>query len=469
MLFYLNGHSFKYIAQLEKRLVEVEALLGNTPLTEPIATGVSLYQEQTTHATSLNRAVLTHSTNGKYVSMWENEPQLFFFFLTSNFGVSNEIRSRMQDHDAPYLAMFNDHTNNGSHPQQAKELQTVSLSRQHQLPTKARALQLVEESFTNYFTFFPLFLEEEFRQEFYSKYSTSDPKDAPWWACLNVALAIAHRIRAIRTPDPKHDNIEAARYLQNALDVVAELSASTGSFAAVQALACMACILQDTSNPEPAAALVAVALRLAQAMNLHREYTTPELTESQAETRRRVFWKFFILDKDISLRTGRPFGQDDDDMDVRLPSKGSLESVNLGIFNRRIGLAIVQGQVYKRLYSVAAGRQTATERAVAAQELSCLLSYWKSSAELELAGNLPISMETQLSGDGIHMVVLRLAYLHCLSMIDRHVSPAMPSSPNQELNWYELLGQPSNLCVAESRKAIRLIHVIPQVDCACVW
>lgn len=400
--------------------------------------------------------------------MRENEPQLFSADLTSNLGLGVETASRIQVYDEPALSL-NDQTGSDVHPQHAAELQLASLSAHHQLPSKALALQLVNEAFANYFTFFPLFLEDEFLVEFHSKYSTSEPKDAAWWACLNVVLAIAHRIRAIRTQDPKQDNTQAARYLKNALDVVAELSVSDCSLSAVQALACIACILQDTSNPDPAAALVAVALRLAQAMNLHRESASSVLTEAQAETRRRVFWKVYILDKDISLRTGRPFGQDDDDMDVRLPSEGNFESVSLGIFNRRIGLAIIQGQVYKRLYSVAAGRQTAAQRAVAAQELSCLLSYWKSSAQLELPENLHTLMGRQLGRENIHMVILRLAYLHCLTMIDRHLSPAALSSPGQELKWYELLGQPSNLCVSEARKAIRLIGAIPQVDCACVW
>lgn len=441
--------------------MEVEALLGNVPSREPIAADVSLYQEQTAHAASLDMASMMQFTDGNYLPMGEDEPQSFSTDPTSNL--------ELGVYDVPDLPIFNDHTNHDLHYQRAVALQSPSLSAHRQLPTKALALQFVEEAFTNYFMFFPLFLKEEFLAEFYSKYSTSDPKDAAWWACLNVVLAIAHRIRAIRTQDPRQDNIQAARYLENALLVVSELSVSNNSLSAVQALACLACILQDTSNPEPAAALVAVALRLAQAMNLHREFTRSTLTESQTETRRRVFWKVYILDKDISLRTGRPFGQDDDDMDVHLPSKGNFESVNLGIFNRRIGLAIIQGQAYKRLYSVAAGRQTATQRAIAAQELSCLLSYWKSSAEMQLPEDWPMSTETQLSGDGIHMVVLRLAYVHCLSMIERHLSPTMLSSPNQELNWYEILGKPSNLCVSESRKAIRLIEAIPQVDCACVW
>ncbi|KAK1238029.1 hypothetical protein MKX08_002608 [Trichoderma sp. CBMAI-0020] len=337
-----------------------------------------------------------------------------------------------------------------------------------QLPTKAVAIELIEETFNNYNRFLPLFDEEDFLKEFQLKYSTSNPRDAGWWACLNVVLSIAHRLRSIRAKDPTQDHILAFGYVQNALSVVSELNVSDRSLSAVQALAGMACILQGTPDPEPAAMLVAAALRLAQAMNLHRECSSPGLTESQAEKRRRVFWKVYILDKDISLRTGRPFGQDDDDMDVHLPSNMNLESGNVDLFNCRIGLALVQGQVYKQLYSVQAGRQTAIQRAIAAQELSSLLSYWKSSAQLELPEDSTTFSVTQLSGEMIHKVVLRLTYIHCLTMIDHHLLLTAQSSSNQQLNRSKS-SSPSSLCVAESRKAIRLVKSIPQGDCACVW
>lgn len=247
------------------------------------------------------------------------------------------------------------------------------------------------------------------------------------------------------------------------------LNVSNRGLSAVQALAGIACILQGTPNPEPASMLVAAALRLAQAMNLHRECSDPDLTKSQAETRRRVFWKVYVLDKDISLRTVRPFSQDDDDMDVRLPSNTSLESCNVDLFNYRIGLAVIQGQVYKQLYSIQAGRRTEIERAVAAQELSSLLSYWKSSAQLESPEDSTMLSGCQISGEMIHKVVLRLTYIHCLTMIDRHLPPTARSPSNQELSRRELLLPPGSLCLAESRKAIRLIETIPQGDYSCVW
>ncbi|KAL7801212.1 fungal-specific transcription factor domain-containing protein [Trichoderma afarasin] len=460
---------FKYIAQLEKRLLGVEALLGDRSLGNPTVPDISSRKDQMAPAALLNTTALIKSSIGSNPWMQESEPQTLSSEQTSNLGFNLGATFRVPDHNATDWSALGSYVTDRMWPHSAPERHPVSLPARQQLPTKAVAEELIEETFSNYNRFLPLFHEEDFLKEFHLKYSTSSPRDAGWWACLNVVLSIAHRLRAIRTLDPTQEHILAYGYAQNALSVVSELNVSDRSLSAVQALAGMACLLQGTPDPEPAAMLVAAALRLAQIMNLHRECSSPGLTESEAEKRRRVFWKVYILDKDISLRTGRPFGQDDDDMDVRLPSNSSLEPGNLDLFNCRIGLALVQGQVYKQLYSVRAGRQTAAQRAIAAQELSSLLSYWKSSAQLEIPEDFAVSSGFQLAGEMIHKVVLRLTYIHCLTMIDRHLPPTAQSFSNEELSRSEPLSPPGSLCVAEARKAIRLIEVIPQGDCACVW
>lgn len=428
---------------------------------------------QTTSAVSLNAAALIASPNESNPWMPMSESQIPSPEQMSNLGFNHGVEFRTHDHGEPDLSTLGgyiiDPLADNLWPHPPPELRLVSLQARQQLPTKAVALELVKETFNNYNRFLPLFDEEDFLREFQLKYLTSNPGDAGWWACLNVVLSIAHRLRALRTLDPTHENSLASGYIQNALSVVSELNVSNRGLSAVQALAGIACILQGTPNPEPASMLVAAALRLAQAMNLHRECSDPTLTKSQAETRRRVFWKVYVLDKDISLRTVRPFSQDDDDMDVRLPSNTGFDSCNVDLFNYRIGLAVIQGQVYKQLYSIRAGRQTETRRAIAAQELSSVLSYWKSNAQLESPEDSMMLSGSKISGEMIHKVVLRLTYIHCLAMIDRHLPPTARSPFNQEFGRSELLSPQGSLCLAESRKAIRLIEAIPQEDCSCVW
>ncbi|OHE95995.1 fungal specific transcription factor domain-containing protein [Colletotrichum orchidophilum] len=433
--------------------------------------GNNLREEQTNPAVSPNTAALIKFTRESNSWIPMSESHIPSPKHTGSPGVDLDVALRAHNYGQPDFSAIRgfviDPIAGSPWPHLSPESRPVSLPGRGQLPLKAVALELVKETFNNYNRFLPLFNEEDFLREFHLKYSTSNPEDASWWACLNVVLSIAHRLRGLRTLDPTHENNLADVYTKNALGVVSELNVA--SISAVQALVGMACILQGTPNPELASMLVAAALRLAQAMNLHREASDPTLTEKQAEIRRRVFWKVYVLDKDISLRTCRPFSQDDDDMDVRLPSNTNLETCNVELFNHRVGLAIIQGQVYKQLYSIRAGRQSEAQRAIAAQDLSSVLSYWKSSALLEPLEDSLILSGSQVAGEMIHKMVLRLTYIHCLTMIDRHLSPTARSPFDQEISRSGILLHPGSLCLAESRQAIRLIEAIPHGDCSCIW
>jgi hypothetical protein len=441
----------------------MEALLGGTSQRGPSIRDDTWLQDESTSAMSIDPAglALLHSESDKWAPTYDSQ---------GSSPTSLEVALRSRDNGDPDLATIEvhmpEHLARSPWPSPTPGLQAFPLSERQRLPAKSVALDLVMEMFTNYNRFFPLFDQDDFLNDFHRKYSSSSPIDASWWACLNVVLSIAHRIRALRILDPTRENALAFGYIQNALGVVSALGVSDRSLSAVQALLGMACILQGTPNPEPASMLVAAALRLAQSMNLHRESYSPDFTRSEAELRRRVFWKAYILDKDISLRTCQPFGQDDDDLDVELPSNMGSDVYDVDFFNHRVGLAVIQGQVYKHLYSIRAGRQAKAQRALAAQELSSLLSYWKSKADSQ--GGSKMIPGSQLSGRAIHSVVLQLTYIHCLSMIDRHLSPASPST-GQELTWSELVPSPGSLCLAESRKGLLIFQGIPTGDRSCTW
>ena len=360
----------------------------------------------------------------------------------------------------------------------APDLGPFSMSALQELPAKPLALELVKETFQSFNRFLPLFDEVDFLDEFQIKYSSSMPRDPTWWACLNVVLSMAHRFCGMRAIDPSYDNGRACGYIHNALTVVSELTICHDSLPAVQALVGMATIIQGTANYGPSSALIAAAMRLAQAMNLHQEssFGIPSLTTSQVEQRRRVFWIAYIVDKDISLRMGHPFSQDDDDMDVHLPTKMRDEIprnedplCSLELLNHRISLAVIQGQVYKKLYSVQARRQSESQNARAAQELHTLLSYWKSNVEVDIPDELSMSSVYHISSELMHKLGLRLTYVHCLTMIDRHMPRTMKSSWSPELVSDEAFVRFDSTCVLESRKAICLLKVLPQGHFACVW
>ena len=199
-----------------------------------------------------------------------------------------------------------------------------------ELPPKSLALVLIEEAFASGHSTFPIFDQRSFTQHFQDHYSQSNPSDPGWWACINIVLALGHRFRAMRTLEAQHENEQSCHYLQNALAVVSELTMLHNNLQAIQALLGMTIVLEGTPNPRLSSVLNAAALRLAQTMGLHRKNVDPSLTAAEIEERKNVFWIAYFLDRDISLRTGQPPLQDDDDMDVDLPC-GTISDLPLAM------------------------------------------------------------------------------------------------------------------------------------------
>lgn len=152
------------------------------------------------------------------------------------------------------------------------------------------------------------------------QYGDEPYEGSGWWASLNVALAIAHRLRVMSNLVPKEEDDKAWGYLKNAMGVLPELTLRNTDLLSVQALLGMAAFLQGTPNPQPSFFLVAAAIRLSHSIGLHKRGSGFNLNPIEIEQRSRVFWIGYMLDKDICLRSGRPPAQDDDDMNVELPT-----------------------------------------------------------------------------------------------------------------------------------------------------
>ena len=322
---------------------------------------------------------------------------------------------------------------------------------------------------------------------FHDRYSYSSSDDDPsWWASLNVVLALAHRFRAIRTLDNETEDREAWGYLQNALAVVTELTMLHTKLFSVQALLGMAIVIQGTPNPRPCSVLISATIKLAQSMGLHKKNEDLDLSDAEIEQRKRVFWIAYLLDKDVSLRTGQPPAQDDDDMDVDLPAEtidlnahpqAGMGCVNF--FNLRIGLAIIQGQIYKRLCSVKAMKQSEEERSLAVQELDTMLHTWRASVPIGFDGEYFEPMGRAAPPAVIHTLIIRFTYFNSLNTI--HSPPAQSLScrgtscpkqmqavgPNISFQCRNISSDP--FCVEEARRAIQLVQITPQGDYACVW
>ena len=108
------------------------------------------------------------------------------------------------------------------------------------LPPLNEALSLLKDFFDNFNCMFPLFHEPTFMHLVRRQYSRDPYEGSGWWASLNCALAIAHRLRVMSNLVPQEEDQKAWGFLKNALGVLAELTMRNTDLLSVQALLGMA-------------------------------------------------------------------------------------------------------------------------------------------------------------------------------------------------------------------------------------
>jgi hypothetical protein len=354
------------------------------------------------------------------------------------------------------------------------------------LPPRDEAMSLLRDFFQNFNCMFPLFHEPTFMHLVDMQYSLTPYEGSGWWASINVALAIAHRLRVMSNLVPQEEDQKAWLYLKNAMGVLTELTMRNTDLLSVQALLGMSMFLQGTPNPQPSFFLVAAAIRLSHSIGLHKRGSGFSLNPVEVEQRKRVFWIGYMLDKDICLRSGRPPVQDDDDMNVELPSEDPPDNIGnipladgkgkTNLFRLMCTFAIISSKVYKQLYSTSATKQTDGELLNTIGELDKELEDWKDGIPIDFRPEHEIkASHTPLI---LHIVVLHFAYYNCLTTIHRmsvhhgYWTSRLSNYAIQGLNARPLnprVFSSATLCVAAARASIHLIKYIPQGDFACVW
>ncbi|OIW29907.1 fungal-specific transcription factor [Coniochaeta ligniaria NRRL 30616] len=354
------------------------------------------------------------------------------------------------------------------------------------LPAKAEAMSLLKDYFENFNCMFPLFHQPTFMHLVERQYSEDPYPGSGWWASLNVALAIAHRLRVMSNLVPAEEDEKAWDYMKNAIAVFAELTMRNTDLLSVQALLGMALFLQGTPNPQPTFLLIAAAIRLSHSIGLHKRGTGFNLNPVEIEQRKRVFWIAYMLDKDLCLRSGRPPAQDDDDMNVDLPEADPVDNIGnipladgkgkMNLFRLMCEFAVIESKVYKKLYSTKAVKQSDGELLNTIGELDEELENWKDSIPIDFRPEHEIkASHTPLI---LHVVVLHLTYYNCLTTIHRmsihhgYWTSRLSNYAIQGLNAKPLnprVFSSAALCTAAARASISLLKYIPQGDFSCVW
>lgn len=318
------------------------------------------------------------------------------------------------------------------------------------------------------------------------QYSTEPYHGSGWWASLNVTLAIAHRLRVMSNLVPQEEDDKAWGYLKNAMGVFPELMMRNTDLLSVQALLGMALFMQGTPNPQPSFLLISAAMRLAHSIGLHKRGTGFNLNPIEIEQRKRVFWIAYMLDKDLCLRSGRPPAQDDDDMNVELPEADPVDNIGnipladgkgkMNLFRVMCEVATIESEVYKRLYSVQATKQSDGDLLNTIGELDQKLEDWKDRIPVDFRPEHEIkASHTPLI---LHVVMVHLTYYNCLTTIHRmsihhgYWTSRLSNYAIQGLNSKPLnprVFSSATICTNAARASVSLLKYVPQGDFSCVW
>lgn len=333
---------------------------------------------------------------------------------------------------------------------------------------------------------FPLYHEPTFRFLLEKQYSDDPYEGSGWWASLNIALALAYRIRVVKTMG-RADNgdSKAWAYFKNAVAMHPELTLKNSDLLSVAALLAMALFMQGTPNPQPSFALAGAAIRLAHSIGLHRRVTGFGLNPSEVEQRRRVYWIAYLIDKDMSLRSGRPSLQNEDDFTVELPSQFPEDGVGVvetpdgktfNLFRKFAEFSIIAGKVYSELYSNKASRQSDGELLGTIGNLDQELQDWKDSIPLEFRPE----HEPQIPNKPLmlQLICLHFGYYNCVSTIHRrsvhngYWTNRLSDHVIRGLNVHPLSNRVYSsalLCVQAARASINLLKFLPSGDYAMIW
>jgi hypothetical protein len=180
-------------------------------------------------------------------------------------------------------------------------------------------------------------------------------------------------------------------------------------------------------SPETVFTLVGIAARNATALGLHRRLDSFGLSSAELAQRQRVFWIIYIVEKDLSIRIGRPSAIDDDDVDFgalyehggdELPlSFGEPEDrVDFYPFQSLCSLAIIQSKTFRELYAAKARANTASQRLESISRLDTELQDWKEKFPTQIRPEQPLQCKPE---DRSQVLMLHFGYYHCLISIHR--------------------------------------------------
>ncbi|KAI9376335.1 fungal-specific transcription factor domain-containing protein [Aspergillus egyptiacus] len=351
------------------------------------------------------------------------------------------------------------------------------------LPSKEEASSLLHEYLQNFNSLCPLFQQDQLASIFNHDRLEVAVQESAYWACANVVLAlgIAFRIKDGSIAQSEHQR--SWLFIKNALGAFHDLCLGQPSVWSVQALLGMSIFFLGTMSAEPCSLLVTAAIRMMRQIGFGCREESVTLSPDEKEHRRNLFWIAYCVDREISLRYGKPPTESDDEISVGLPSKSLSDSGQIipstnrhgefNAFRAQCQLATIKSQLYRDLYSTTAKDRPLCEIVNSVWTLDEMLQNWREALPLEYqpdAQGLPIFPQSSVS---VMLLYLNYSYFNCIIAMHRLIAIRGINTGEDLVNKKEIsISAPLrhtsrsfmsvSLCANAARASIRLMRYLPE-------
>ncbi|KAJ4983981.1 fungal specific transcription factor domain-containing protein [Stagonosporopsis vannaccii] len=267
------------------------------------------------------------------------------------------------------------------------------------LPPLEQIMPVIHKYLQEFNPVLPLFHASTLLRMVRDCYSLDPPnRDPVVCAAIYTVLGLVRRHRL----GVDHEIPSTATCLRRAESMLSRVVLGEVQLLNIQVLVGMAMLLQASQDLKPALVLIGTTMRLAHRIGLHDRTYSAHLDDAHARQRACVFWLAYILDKNLSMRSKQPSVQNDDDIDLELPSQTVLHDdedrtkiidvndasgtittndgiVKMNYLTARIHLAVVEGGVYDYIHSTRSRKRSPEERSHALQSIEYALEQWKAS------------------------------------------------------------------------------------------
>ncbi|RPA93465.1 hypothetical protein L873DRAFT_1847231 [Choiromyces venosus 120613-1] len=334
------------------------------------------------------------------------------------------------------------------------------------LPPRPTVMQYVNNYMNRMNPWLPIYDRDQFLSELDYFYEHGEKAPPAWILSLNMIIAMGCRSTATQPSKEQWESEEKESwlYFRNACNGIPLVLFTNRDISAVQALLAMIVFLTETPNLESVFTLLGIATSIGNDLGIHRNSASQRFDPHEIEIRRKVFWVAYLMDKELSMRTGRPSTIVDNDFTVKLPSVNSPDDTPGQFFLELSKLARIQSKVARLLCSPR-GKQTLPDSALlnAIALLDSELEQWRAGCGKPMEISVG-KLKKRDVFECVHFLKLRLAYYSCSAAIRRPLSPAFDFPWDRTQPPQMALFEGFENCLQAARSALTYVDLVEELN-----